>query len=315
MRSDQKKTADFNGKSGTAVLGCAATVGGISAEGFGRARARTLPKLLFAIVFAFSCATPPEPAERAGQERAVRHRLELPSSRLPSAPESSVARQGPEWVAPQIEQCAWYGERIGERLIFGIADFWPAYWASGGRADADLAYHAPRWVGRFDLRERAFIAPLALDAPSSRNRSGTWDVLPLAATAASPLAASANSVAFTSLFEDSGALRPPSGPAERVSVTPLAEGRAGLSELAAGPRGTFLGLAVPTRGRRRRRRFLGLRHCKPRGARALPPALPSFAARGCNGRTAGRGLRRDPRWEDPWPTTQPRTPPGSPRIV
>jgi hypothetical protein len=131
-----------------------------------------------------------------------------------------------ETPAPQTAEryCAWYGDASPEGVLyFGAAAFWSTWRASGGDPSADLEAEGPQWVGRFDLRSRAWLEPLDVTAEGAR--SGVWDVF-----------AHANRrVYFTTYFEDMGWVHPESGEVRRLPAL-----GAGLNEIAAGPGDSLL---------------------------------------------------------------------------
>lgn len=77
--------------------------------------------------------------------------------------------------SPDEAWCAWFGDRRGDTLYFGIAAFWGAYRAGGGDPRADLRVPGPRRIGRFDLAGERFEPPLPTSPEDTPG--GVWDVL------------------------------------------------------------------------------------------------------------------------------------------
>jgi len=135
------------------------------------------------------------------------------------------ANRGPERYS------AWFADRAGEELYFGLSPFWELL-ADGGPS-ADLREPGDPLIGRFHLEREEFLPPLRVRALGPRTRSSVWDVL----------AHSSGRICFTTFDEEAGCVDPQSG-----HVTWFASDLGpGLNELAEGPGVASIQRATPVR--------------------------------------------------------------------
>ncbi len=140
---------------------------------------------------------------------------------VPAPEEAAVftldARPGPE------RYCAWFADRQGDRLYFGIAAFWSALRAAGGDPMADTRTPGAQWIGRFDLVRPAMLPPLAVG--DETHAGGVWDLQVLAS----------GRIFFTTYFDPAGIHDPHTGRTRRLPELGL-----GLNEITEGPDDTLL---------------------------------------------------------------------------
>jgi len=117
---------------------------------------------------------------------------------------------------------AWFADRAGGVLYFGLSPFWTLYWQQDSDPLADLAAPGDHLIGRFDLERDGFLPPLRLrESDASSLRGSVWDVH----------AHSNGRIYYTTFFEEIGYVDPATG--ERASR----EHGSGLNELTEGPEG------------------------------------------------------------------------------
>jgi hypothetical protein len=116
---------------------------------------------------------------------------------------------------------AWFADRGGSVLYFGLSPFWELLDAGG--PSADLREPGDHLIGRFDLARERFLPPLRVRAGGPDVRGSVWDVL----------VHSSGRVCYTTFFEESGCADPDTG---AVHYFPAALG-AGLNEISEGPGG------------------------------------------------------------------------------
>ena len=119
---------------------------------------------------------------------------------------------------------AWFADSGGGVLYFGLSPFWELWWASDGDALADLREPGDHLIGRFDLAERRFLAPLRVRDAALGARASVWDVL----------AHSNGRIYYTTFFEEFGWVEPESGAVRHIEGLGV-----GLNELAEGPAGNL----------------------------------------------------------------------------
>ena len=117
--------------------------------------------------------------------------------------------------------CAWFGDRSGDLLWFGISAFWANLRAADGDPRADLETPGPARIGRFDLASERHLAPITVSASEP---GGVWDVLVLPD----------GSLFFTTYFTAAGIVAPDG------AVRRLPELGLGLNEISEGPDGRIL---------------------------------------------------------------------------
>ncbi len=139
------------------------------------------------------------------------------------APESGIAIETAPAPSAAERYCAWYGDARDGVLYVGEAPFGWADRKHGGDPTGDRREAGPQRIGRFDLRRRRLLEPLAVG--SGDDRSGVWDVL----------AHPNGRIYFTTYFESAGFVDPETGAVRRRGAETV-----GLNELELGPDGTLL---------------------------------------------------------------------------
>ena len=122
--------------------------------------------------------------------------------------------------APGPLACAWFGDRRGDTLWFGISSFWAVSRERG--AAAALGVPEPAFLGRFDLATESMQAPIPVGNPAGLARSGVWDVVGL----------EDGRIAYTQMGEYAGWLDPSRGESGRFPTTGT-----GVNEIVALPDG------------------------------------------------------------------------------
>jgi hypothetical protein len=169
----------------------------------------------------------PEARSLAGTRRravaAVLGALLVAACAAPPAPAPAPPWfRGPGWNQGSERYSAWFGDSDGRILYFGLSPFWSLWWQSGGDSAADLRAPGDHLIGRFDLRERRFLAPLRVASAASGARSSVWDVL----------AHSNGRVYYTTYFEEIGSVA-----ADGSDVRHFEALGSGWNELVEGPGG------------------------------------------------------------------------------
>jgi hypothetical protein len=117
---------------------------------------------------------------------------------------------------------AWFGDTDGRVLYFGASPFWTLWWDSNRDATADLREPGDHLIGRFDMRDERFLAPLRVRTPQSKPQSSVWDVL----------VHSNGRIYYTTYFEEIGSVLP-----DGTDVHHFGGVGTGFNELVEGPQG------------------------------------------------------------------------------
>lgn len=152
------------------------------------------------------CAAPPP--EGVPDDAPLLHAVRTDVHRMPRA------NRGPEAYS------AWFADRGGDTVYFGLSPFWSLWWERDGDSSADLEQPGDLLIGRFDLATERFLAPLSLRREPGA--TSVWDVL----------VHSSGRVCFTTYFDAMGCVDPETGDVERFETA-----GPGLNEIWEGPQG------------------------------------------------------------------------------